>query len=320
MFAKQRARVPAVIAVSTGALAAFTCVLVPPAGAAAWSAGPSTTARCDVLSPGAASGAERAVQDACRMQGVPYSWGGGHSLQPGATTGHYNGNPASKNAASTVGFDCSGLVRWAYAQALGWDVIGQTDTDTYFNRALDDGLRHIAPSEGLPGLLPGDLLFYRNAQGVVHHVTMYIGAGEVVQAQKSGTRIGVSPADLGHEYVGAIRILPPGTTLTLTLPQPRTAPAPSASLGPRPLRWSRSASRTPTPHQKPRGHVPPASKPGHPAEPKPKPKPKPVKPAPAPDPTPTPTPPPGLTLLDSGGLLDGVTTTLNGLLGGNTHG
>ena len=139
MSTNQRARVPAVITVSAGALAAFACVLVPPAGAADRSADPSTTARCDVLSPGAASGAQRAVRDACRMQGTPYSWGGGHGAEPGPTTGHYDGNPASRSAGSTVGFDCSGLVRWAYARALGRDLIGRTDTDTYYARALHEG-------------------------------------------------------------------------------------------------------------------------------------------------------------------------------------
>ena len=327
MFTNQRARVPAVITVSAGALAAFACVFVLPAGAADRSAGPSTTARCAVLSPGAASGARRAVRDACRMQGTPYSWGGGHGAEPGPTTGHYNGNPASRSAVSTVGFDCSGLVRWAYAQALGRDVIGRTDTDTYYARALHDGMRHIAPAEGLSGLLPGDLLFYRNAGGVVHHVTMYIGEGKVVQAQRSATEVGVSAADLGREYVGAIRVLAPGTASAPVLKHP--APALPAGLGPGLVRWPHSARKpgtgTHASQGRSRRHAAASPKPARTAtaEPRPEPKPKPdpvAKPAPAPAPAPTPKPSGGLNLLGSGGVLDGVTTTLNGLLGGHPHG
>ena len=224
-------------------------------------------------------------------------------------------------------------MRWAYARALGRDLIGPADTDTYYARALHDGMRHIAPARGLSGLLPGDLLFYRNGKGVVHHVSMYIGGAKVVQAQKSGTEVGVSTADLGREYAGAIRLLPPGTALAPVLPSPHTAKALPAGLGPGLVRWAHSAwhpaMRPPASQPKPGRRPAAASKPVHTAAPKPRPQPKPKpkpapvsKPAPDPAPAPTsaPTPSPGLNLLGSGGLLDGVTTTLSGLLGGHPNG
>jgi len=272
------------------------------------------------------------------MQGTPYSWGGGHGAEPGPTTGHFDGNPASRDAARTVGFDCSGLVRWAYAHALGRDLIGPADTDTYYRRALHDGLRHITPAQGPAGLLPGDLLFYRDSGGVIHHVTMYIGAGEVVQAQRSGTRVGVSPADLGGEYAGAIRILPPGSPPASPPASPLEPPHPAGArplgLGPGLVHWPpvrrAPAAHAPAAHPERHHHKAAPAAPSAPARstasapaPRPKPAPAPVtKPAPAPAPAPKPAPKPsgGLNLLGDGGLLDGVTSTLTGLLGGPPNG
>lgn len=333
MFSTRSGRAPSVVAVSAGALTAVTCVLVPPAGAAPATApnGPSTTARCAVLAPGAAAGAREAVRNACSMQGTPYSWGGGHGARPGPTTGHFDGNPASRDAATTVGFDCSGLVRWAYADAAGRDLIGPADTDTYYKRARHDGMRHITPAQGLAGLLPGDLLFYRDGHGSIHHVTMYIGAGEVVQAQRSGTRVGVSPADLGGEYIGAIRVLLPGESSGPLLPSPHPARAVPLGLGPALVR--RPPRRAPAAHApaaRPKQHhhnapTAPARSNPDPATPKPAPEPKPQpKPAPSPvtacAPKPAPKPSGGLNLLGNGGVLDGVTSTLSGLLGGRPNG
>jgi cell wall-associated NlpC family hydrolase len=346
MVMKRRARVPAVITVSAGVLAACTCVLVPAADAAARSAGPSVTARCDVLSPGAAPAAQRAVRDACRMQGTPYSWGGGHGARPGPSTGHFNGNPASRNASRTVGFDCSGLARWAYAEALGRDVIGPADTDTYYARAIAEGRQRIDPAQGISELLPGDLLYYRNARGTVHHVAIYLGAGKVVQAQRPGTRIGVSAADLGGEYTGALRLVPSDASVPIPPPLSDAAFDVPAGLGPPMVRWPRAARTpgahpvtSPKPHHKQKA-APPLPTPAHtgPAGPKPapthtsKPTPAPVtKPTPvpttvpapaptAPAPTPAPAPSGDSGLLGGGGLLDDVASTLGGLLGGRPNG
>lgn len=339
-------RGPAAVAVSACALAALSCSLAPPAGAA----GPSVTERCAVLSPGAAPAARQAVLEACAAQGTPYTWGGGHGARPGPSTGHPNANPLSRSAAYTVGFDCSGLVRWAWAQALGRDVIGPADTGTYFDRALGEGLPHIAASAGLAGLLPGDLLFYRDRGGVVHHVTMYIGAGRVVQAQRSGTAVGVSRADLGAEYAGAIRVVAAGTPgsaddtgaalpagWTPTVPglgpamvrepvAPGAGPTGTAGEGKRTAPGGPAGERRAKPRPAPGTGAGPAhgtkpapahgSKPGPGAS-------TPPAPAPAPAPTPPPTTEPAPTPASAtpspapsgplSGLLNGLGSTLTGL-------
>ena len=80
---------------------------------------------------------------------------------------------------------------------------------------------------------------------------MYIGEGKVVQAQKSGTRVGVSPVDLGHEYVGAIRVLPPGTASRTgaAADAPGSGPRQASAWG-----WSAGRGRL-TATAKPPGHA-----------------------------------------------------------------
>jgi cell wall-associated NlpC family hydrolase len=42
-------------------------------------------------------------------------------------------------------------------------------------------------------LEPGDLLFYYDSPGYVGHVTMYVGGGEMIQAEETGTDIMYTP-------------------------------------------------------------------------------------------------------------------------------
>ena len=113
---------------------------------------------------GAFAGHDRAgtaaVQAADSQLGVPYVWGG---EQAG------------------VGFDCSGLVQWAWAQA-GVSIPRTTETQW-------PALPHVS----LDALEPGDLLFYFNLDGdnQVDHVVMYVGSGPygsdtVIQAPVHG--------------------------------------------------------------------------------------------------------------------------------------
>jgi len=57
--------------------------------------------------------------------------------------------------------------------------------------------------------MPGDLLFYAR-NGLVHHVTMYIGGGEIIHAPHTGSSVQIiafSAQPLRSEYVGARRYL-----------------------------------------------------------------------------------------------------------------
>ncbi|SHE29294.1 Cell wall-associated hydrolase, NlpC family [Ferrithrix thermotolerans DSM 19514] len=98
-----------------------------------------------------------AVNAALSMQGKPYVWGG---------------------ASPSTGFDCSGLVMWAYAQA---------GISLPHNAAMQyEATQRISYSQ----LQPGDLIFF----GMLpYHVAIYIGGGMEVVADDPQWPIHVVP-------------------------------------------------------------------------------------------------------------------------------
>ena len=116
---------------------------------------------------GGGSGAV-AVQAAESQIGVPYVWGGD---TPG------------------VGFDCSGLTMWAWGQA--GVSLAHGATDQYYEIA------HISMSD----LEPGDLIFYGDAS-YLYHVVMYVGNGQVIQAEETGTDVMITPLPPGAYGAG----------------------------------------------------------------------------------------------------------------------
>jgi cell wall-associated NlpC family hydrolase len=162
---------------------------------------------CGVLAPGASATAQAAVDAACSQIGVWYSWGGGHGATPGATYGYYDGSdPDSLHDNERKGFDCSGLMRYAYYQATGKDLLNGTADDQFHSSQAS---ARFSAGQGTAPLLPGDLMFW--GSGHIHHVAMYLGNGQMVEAYESGTRIRVAPARTGGDYAGAIRINGSGT-------------------------------------------------------------------------------------------------------------
>jgi cell wall-associated NlpC family hydrolase len=109
---------------------------------------------------------ERAARIALRAVGVPYRWGG---------------------ASPSGGFDCSGLVRWAYGR-LGVGL-------PHNSYALYSVGRRVARSR----LRPGDLLFFSG----IGHVGLYVGRGRMVHAPQSGRSVEVV-ALRGSYYGGAL--------------------------------------------------------------------------------------------------------------------
>ncbi|MEX1081517.1 MAG: C40 family peptidase [Halofilum sp. (in: g-proteobacteria)] len=92
---------------------------------------------------------ERVAEIALEMRGQPYRWGGD---APG-------------------GFDCSGLVQYAYAQA-GLDV-PRTSDQQY------DAIRQLYVHQ----LAPGDVVFFRTSSAVTAtHVGIYVGDNRFVHA------------------------------------------------------------------------------------------------------------------------------------------
>ncbi|MER5487120.1 NlpC/P60 family protein [Streptomyces sp. NPDC002812] len=183
-------------------LALLAVLLCTPAGPAAADDG------CRVLAPGASAAAERAVAAACEQvgKGVWYTWGGGHGPGPGATYGQVDPtDPASEHDPERLGFDCSGFVRYAYAQAAGSDLLdGVASAQYYTHRAAT----RFTAAQGLAPLLPGDLLVWGTSRDL-HHIALYLGAGKMAEARQSGTKLMVSEvtdARLSNGYYGAVRV------------------------------------------------------------------------------------------------------------------
>ena len=104
------------------------------------------------------------------QMGVPYSWGGGSLTGP---------SKGIDSGAGTVGFDCSGLMRYAFA---GVGVLIPRFSGDQYNAG-----RHIPPNQARRG----DLMFYGPGGG--QHVTMYLGGGKMLEASGSAGKVVVSP-------------------------------------------------------------------------------------------------------------------------------
>ncbi|MFE1897859.1 C40 family peptidase [Streptomyces yangpuensis] len=163
---------------------------------------------CRTLAPGASAVAEKAVAAACEQIGVWYTWGGGHGPQPGPTYGQVDpSDPDSAHDPERLGFDCSGLVRYAYHRAAGGDPLPGNAHHQFHAPQVQ---QRFTAAQGTAPLLPGDLLAWGSG-GSIHHIAIYLGAGKMVEARESGTRITVSDVRLGGDYAGAVRIAPPAT-------------------------------------------------------------------------------------------------------------
>ncbi|WP_216216861.1 C40 family peptidase [Amycolatopsis aidingensis] len=143
-----------------------------------------------------ATGVAKTVIDAAMSQlGVPYAWGGG--TRHGPSTGIRDGGVADRHGDyAKIGFDCSGLTLYAYAQA-GIDL-------PRTSRAQFHAGTRVPKEAGIGALRPGDLVFY--SPGSIHHVGIYLGNGDMINAPYSGTTVRIDPVDLS-EYAGAARLL-----------------------------------------------------------------------------------------------------------------
>ncbi|MEB3048595.1 NlpC/P60 family peptidoglycan endopeptidase RipB [Mycolicibacter sp. MYC123] len=126
------------------------------------------------ISPGQRVHGKQAIEYVIRrggsQMGVPYSWGGGSLTGP---------SKGIDSGAGTVGFDCSGLMRYAFA---GVGVLIPRFSGDQYNAG-----RHIPPSQARRG----DLMFYGPGGG--QHVTMFLGGGKMLEASGSEGKVVVSP-------------------------------------------------------------------------------------------------------------------------------
>jgi peptidoglycan DL-endopeptidase CwlO len=111
--------------------------------------------------------AQAAVDAALSQIGKPYQWG----------------------ASGPDSYDCSGLTMWAWAHA---------GVSLPHNSGAQYSATKRVPR---PDLTPGDLLFYGNP---IHHVTMYIGNGQMAEAPYAGSNVRVTSV-ARSDYVGAGR-------------------------------------------------------------------------------------------------------------------
>lgn len=106
------------------------------------------------------------------------------------------GDPYVWGAAGPSEFDCSGLTMWAYAHG-GISL-------PHSSRAQYDLGRSVSYGQWQAG----DLLFFGSSPATIHHVAMYVGNGEIVQAPTQGVPVQVVPiSGGGSDYLGAKRLV-----------------------------------------------------------------------------------------------------------------
>jgi peptidoglycan DL-endopeptidase CwlO len=120
--------------------------------------------------------ATQAVAVASQYVGTPFFWGG---------------------ESPEIGFDSPGLVRFSYRQ------VGVELPRVASNQFL------VGAQVAALDLLPGDLVFFQDATGYVHHVGIYIASGTFIHAPHTGDVVKYSNLDEAYYYskfAGAKRV------------------------------------------------------------------------------------------------------------------
>ncbi len=128
-----------------------------------------------------------AVRAAERWLGTPYVWGGGDPSGP--TMGLYGTGAQDQppNLEGKPGFDCSGLVQYAYAQA-GIMLPRTSEAQAAFVQSLGGWTTNISQ------LVPGDLVFFAGSDGTIQspgHVGIYLGNNQMIQAPQTGQDVDI---------------------------------------------------------------------------------------------------------------------------------
>ena len=144
-----------------------------------------------------------------KFKGTPYVWGG--------------------NTPET-GFDCSGLVQWSYKQ-MGIDLPRVT------TEQIQVGV-HVPTVDQLK---PGDIVFFQDSTGYIHHEGIYIGNDMFLHAPHTGDVVKVSSLDEpyyaqqfagGSDVSGLAHGAPPPGAVVPPVPAggvaPPVTPAPAA--------------------------------------------------------------------------------------------
>ncbi|GGT43837.1 C40 family peptidase [Nonomuraea spiralis] len=146
----------------------------------------ATVAASHACAPLTISGAGRgsaAVAAASRWLGTPYSYGGGGL--DGPTRGLGQG--------AKVGFDCSGLIRYAWHQA--GTTIPRTTVEQW------QALVHVPPGHQASG----DLVFFQGFDGGPNrpgHVGLVLDAHHMIEAPRTGLRVRISRYTEREDIIG----------------------------------------------------------------------------------------------------------------------
>ncbi|MCW2856964.1 MAG: Lytic transglycosylase, catalytic [Marmoricola sp.] len=136
---------------------------------------------------GTTAGGDAVVADARQYLGVPYVWGG---TDP------------------KTGLDCSGLVQRVYSD-LGY---------TLQRTAAEQATAGTEVPGGLANAQPGDLLTFGSP---AHHIGIYIGGGQMIDAPHPGTNVRVESV---YETPSHVRRIMPDQATTATASTPTANP------------------------------------------------------------------------------------------------
>jgi peptidoglycan DL-endopeptidase RipA len=109
------------------------------------------------------------LRRALSQRGVPYSWGGGNAAGP---------SRGIDSGANTVGFDCSGLILYAFA-GVGIKL------PHYSGDQYPLG-RHVPPAQARPG----DVIYY--GPSASQHEALFLGQGQMLEAPYTGSDVHIS--------------------------------------------------------------------------------------------------------------------------------
>lgn len=134
---------------------------------------------------------ETVIARAMRHLGVQYAWGGGNIHGP--TYGIRDGGVAdSFGDYRKIGFDCSGLMIYAFAPVK-------------YLPHYSGYQYHSGRKVPLSQMRRGDMLFWGTSR--IHHVALYLGNGQMIEAPQSGLRVRIAPVRWGDILPYATRLI-----------------------------------------------------------------------------------------------------------------
>jgi cell wall-associated NlpC family hydrolase len=131
-------------------------------GVAAPVAAPTGDALTTAIAGAPSAAAQHAIEVASQYIGTPYHFGG---------------------ASPQTGFDCSGLAQYAYGQS-----------GVSLPRVAADQYKVGQPVDRA-SLQPGDIVFFQDSTGYIHHEGIYLGNDKFLQAPHTGDVVKISSLD-----------------------------------------------------------------------------------------------------------------------------